>query len=107
MDMINFHLRGFRIFSLVLLQGRGHVGLAEQQRHLLHRLDHLHHLLHLDISGLYKCSTLSALPILTTLEDLLSSLDLYLATVTSVGRVNQSHDFQPANLRDVFHFCLH
>ena len=72
--MIDFHLRGLRIFSLVLLQGRchvglalvglvlvglvllqgrGHVGLAEQQRHLLHRLHHLHHLLHLDISGSY------------------------------------------------------
>ena len=52
-------------------------------------------------------STDHFLPILTTLEDLLSSLDLYLATVTSVGRVNQSHDSQPTDLRDVSHFCLH
>ena len=85
MDMINFHLRGFRIFSLVLLQGRGHVGLAEQQGHLLHRLDHLHHLLHLDISGLYKCSTLSALPILKTLS--LPCFPRLLLADTNIGAI--------------------
>ena len=52
-------------------------------------------------------STDHFLPILTIVEDLSSSLDLYLATVTSVGRVNQSHGSQPTSLIDVFHFYLH